>query len=189
MLSLVEIIFLGIALGMDCFSVSLAVGVMKKQFVAKTMITLALLFGLFQAMMPVIGWLSTICFGSYIDKIDHWIAFGLLTFIGFKSISDYFRNDEEPSFDPSKFAVMITLSIATSIDALAVGISFTCMGMTEMGSVALAVIIIGIASAVMSLTGNWIGIVLGRRFHFPAEIIGGIILILIGLKILYEHFF
>lgn len=188
MLSLVEIILLGIALGMDCFSVSLAVGVMKKQFVAKTMITLALLFGLFQAMMPFLGWIGTVYFGQYISKVDY-IAFFLLAYIGIKSIIDGLKNKEEPSFDPTKFAVMITLSIATSIDALAVGISFTCMGMTEIKGVALAVLIIGIASTVMSFIGNWIGIALGKRFHFPAEVIGGIILILIGLKILYEHFF
>ncbi|MCQ2077118.1 MAG: manganese efflux pump MntP family protein [Bacteroidaceae bacterium] len=189
MISIIQLVLLGIALGMDCFSVSLAIGVMKKHFEVATMFSLALMFGFFQAIMPAFGWIATVYIGNYISAIDHWIAFGLLFFIGVKSIIAGCKHEEEPMFDPSKFIVMLTLAVATSIDALAVGVSFTCMGLKTLTDIICPILIIGLFSFGMSLTGNWLGILLGKKFHFPAEIIGGIILILIGINVIYEHLF
>lgn len=183
------VILLSIALGMDCFSVALATGLMHKRFQARIMISMAFLFGLFQAIMPLIGWLCTVYFGNYVSAIDHWIAFGLLSFIGAKMIIDGIRPEEQRAFDTSRISVLLTLAIATSIDALAVGVSFTCMGMDSWSAIAQPILIIGFTSFLMSLLGNLIGITLGRRFKFPAEIVGGIILISIGIKVLYEHLF
>ena len=184
-----ELILLGIALGMDCFSVCLAIGLKQQQFVVRIMLPMAILFGAFQALMPLIGWAATVYFSGLIESVDHWIAFVLLAFIGVKMIIDGRKPAEEQTFDPSKFIVMITLAVATSIDALAVGVSFTCMGIQTFVEVLKPIIIIGITSTVMSLLGNYIGIFAGKKFHIPAEIIGGIILIFIGTKILYEHLF
>lgn len=183
------IILLAIALGMDCFSVALATGLTHKSFQTRIMISMAVLFGLFQAIMPLMGWLCTVYSGNYLSAIDHWIAFGLLVFIGVRMVIDGARPEAERNFDTRKASVRLTLAVATSIDALAVGVSFTCMGMDTWEAISAPILVIGLTSFIMSLLGNLIGITIGRRFRFPAEIIGGIILISIGIKILYEHLF
>lgn len=188
-LSIFEQIMLGVALGTDCFSVSMASGLILKKFAPSAMITAAVLFGVFQAMMPTIGWLCTVYFGEYIENIAHWIAFGLLCFLGGRMIKEGVKPGEQSSFNPRKLKVIFLLAIATSIDALAVGVSFTCMNMNTWAEIALPITIIGIMSTLMSLVGNVIGITIGKRFNIPAEIIGGVILILIGFKVLYEHLF
>lgn len=180
---------LGVALGADCFSVSIASGLILKKFVKSTMIMTALLFGMFQALMPTIGWLCTVYFGSYIKDIAHWIAFGLLCFLGIRMVKEGMSPCEQQTFNPQKAKVVLLLSLATSIDALAVGVSFTCMNMNVLSDIILPITIIGIMSFLMSLIGNVIGITIGKRCNIPAESIGGIILIIIGLKVLYEHIF
>lgn len=187
MLTLLEQILLGLALAMDCFSVSIASGLILRRFAAKPILTMALLFGLFQALMPMIGWAATVYFGDYVQSFDHWIAFGLLAFIGVKMIIDHFKKDEEKTFIPTKFSVICFMAVATSIDALAVGVSFTCMGVQTLSDILSPVIIIGITSSLLSLVGSLIGVYVGKRFKFPAEIVGGVILICIGIKVLIEH--
>ena len=187
MLTVIEQILLGIALGMDCFSVSLSAGLCLRRFNGKTFILMGLLFGLFQAVMPIIGWGATNCFGDQIEAFDHWIAFALLGFLGIRMIYGSIHSKEDTPFNSLNLSAILLLSVATSIDALAVGVSFTCMQMDTFADILCPVTIIGITSTLMSFAGNTIGIVLGRNFHFPAEIIGGSILLLIGTKILIEH--
>ena len=186
-MTILEQILLGLALAMDCFSVSFASGLVLKRFDLRTMLLMGISFGVFQALMPTIGWLCTVYFGSLLEPIDHWIAFALLAFIGGKMVIDQFKDDEEKHFDPRRLSTILVLSVATSIDALSVGVSFTCMGMQTFINILSPIVIIGIASTALSLIGNSIGITLGRRFRFPAELIGGIILIGIGVKVLIDH--
>lgn len=186
-MTIIEQILLGIALAMDCFSVSLASGLQMRRFGLRCVLLMAFFFGAFQAMMPLIGWVLTMSFGSYIESVDHWIAFGLLAFIGTKMIIDHFKGEEAQTFDFIRLATIITLAVATSIDALAVGVSFTCIGLDTFTRILSPIIIIGITSFLFSVAGNAIGVFLGRRFHFPAELLGGLILIGIGVKILIEH--
>ena len=181
-----EQIIIALALAMDCFSVSLATGIMQRRVVLKTITVMSLLFGLFQALMPVIGWLGVIFFKSSIESIDHWIAFGLLCFIGIRMIRDG-KKDDEPSFNPDKVMVLLLLAVATSIDALAVGISYVCIGLTTFESICQPVIIIGLVSFLMSILGYLVGVGVGHKLNLPADIIGGSILIIIGIKILLEH--
>lgn len=183
----IEQILLGLALAMDCFSVNIASGLILKKIEPKSMITMAILFGIFQAVMPTIGWLGTVYLGNYIKPIDHWIAFVLLTFVGVKMIMDQFKKGEEKKFNPTKISVILLLSLATSIDALSIGVSFTCMDMSTFGDILSPIVIIGICSIFMSVIGNVIGVTLGKKFKFPAEMIGGIILMLIGIKVLVSH--
>lgn len=183
----IEIWLLAVALAMDCFAVSITSGFILNKVRWKPILLMAILFGFFQAMMPFIGWIGTKYFSDYIEHIDHWIAFGLLAFIGGKMFIDGFKKEEEAHFDPTHLLTVIGLAVATSIDALAVGISFTCTGMTTMQSIAFPLVAIGIVSFAFSFGGSLIGIFLGHRFHFPIEQTGGMILILIGVKILLEH--
>lgn len=187
MLTIFQQILLGLALAMDCFSVSIATGINMKKFIPNAMLTMIFCFGLFQALMPLISWAGTVYVGRYIEAFDHWIAFILLGFIGIKMIIDQFKEEDNKQFNTNKFSTIIILSIATSIDALAVGISFTCMGMREIHDVTTPISIIGITSSIMSTIGCIIGIYIGKRFKFPSELVGGIILIIIGIKVLLEH--
>ncbi|MBP5425015.1 MAG: manganese efflux pump [Prevotella sp.] len=188
-MSFLEIVLLAIALAMDCFAVSVTSGFILRKLQWRTILIMALLFGFFQGAMPCIGWAATSYFDSYIRHIDHWIAFLLLAFIGGKMIYDGFKGEEEPHFNPHSFRTLVSLAIATSIDALAVGISFGCLGMSTFGSILLPVGIIGAVSFLFTIGGCLIGIFLGKRFHLPVEQIGGLILIGIGVKILIEHLF
>ncbi len=186
-MTVTEQILLGLALAMDCFSVSFASGLMLKRYDPRTMAVTAVMFGLFQAAMPVIGWACTVAFGELINPFDHWIAFALLAFIGTKMVLDQFKMEENRVFNPTKMTVILMMSLATSIDALSVGITFTCLGMNSFSGILSPVLIIGLCSVVMSLIGNVIGVALGKRFRFPAELVGGTILILIGIKVLVDH--
>ncbi len=127
-MSLIDITFLALALAMDCFTVSIVSGVIIRKYILSIILRMAILFGLFQAMMPFIGWLGTSYFSHYLESVDHWIAFGLLAFLGGKMIKDSFGSEEEAHFDPSKLTSQLLFAVATSIDALAVGISFACLG-------------------------------------------------------------
>ena len=180
----IEVILIAVALAMDCFSVSIATGLAHSTAPKSSIVRMALLFGLFQALMPLIGWGVTSLFGPYIASFDHWVAVALLAFIGTKMIIDYFREEEHKSFDPTLLSIVLLLAVATSIDALAVGVSFECMGKTTWADIAPSVLIIGFMSFLFTLFGYRLGSTIGRRFHFPAELIGGIILIAIGIKAL-----
>ena len=186
-MSILEQLLIALALAMDCFSVSITSGLIIKSYETSTILIMALCFGAFQALMPLFGWLGISYYGKHFEAYDHWIAFGLLAIIGIKMVVDYFRGSGRNSFDPRKFTVVLLLAIATSIDAFAVGISFECMGMKTLATIASPVIIIGITSFVLSIIGSIIGVYVGQRFRFPANLIGGIILVAIGVKILVEH--
>ncbi len=183
----IEIWLLAIALAMDCFAVSVTSGLILKQVRLRPILTMALLFGLFQGLMPLIGWMGMRYLSGYIERFDHWIAFGLLAFIGGKMFWEGFKGSEGSHFDPTRLNVVLGLAVATSIDALAIGISFACTGMTAFSDILAPILIIGFVSFLFSLVGSLIGVRIGGRFHLPAEQIGGVILILIGIKILIEH--
>ena len=183
-MSFVEILLIGIGLSMDAFSVSICKGLTAKQFSWKMALTCGLWFGLFQALMPLIGYFLGSQFEQYITAVDHWIAFSLLFLIGANMIREALsRKEDEPSDSSLGFKTMLLLAIATSIDALAVGISFACIQVKIWSSI----LIIGITTLVFSIAGVKIGNVFGSKFEKSAGIVGGIILILIGLKILLEH--
>lgn len=188
-MSLLDITFLALALAMDCFTVSIVSGVIIRKYVLSVILRIAFLFGLFQAMMPFIGWLGTSYFSHYLESVDHWIAFGLLAFLGGKMIKDSFGSEEEAHFNPSKLTSQLLFAVATSIDALAVGISFACLGYKSVDQLAVPLAIIGVCSFVMSILGNVLGVVCGKSIvkRLKPELIGGIILLLIGFRILYEH--
>ena len=188
-MSLIDITFLALALAMDCFTVSIVSGVIIRKYILSIILRMAILFGLFQAMMPFIGWLGTSYFSHYLESVDHWIAFGLLAFLGGKMIKYSFGSEEEAHFDPSKLTSQLLFAVATSIDALAVGISFACLGYKNIEQLTLPLIVIGVCSFVMSILGNVLGVVCGKSIvkRLKPEFIGGVILLLIGFRILYEH--
>ena len=193
-MSLIDIILLAVALAMDCLTVSIVSGVIevKSEEVKDEkwwIIRMAFLFGLFQAMMPLIGWLGISHFQTYMEAYDHWIAFTMLGFIGGRMVWESFGSDEEQHFNPRKLRTQLLLAIATSIDALAVGISFACTGYTAVGQLTLPLIIIGVVSFLFSLIGYRLGARFGRSIarKLKPELFGGIILIGIGVKILMEH--
>lgn len=188
-MSLIDITFLALALAMDCFTVSIVSGVIIRKYILSIILRMAILFGLFQAMMPFIGWLGTSYFSHYLESVDHWIAFGLLAFLGGKMIKDSFGSEEEAHFDPSKLTSQLLFAVATSIDALAVGISFACLGYKNIEQLTLPLIVIGVCSFVMSISGNILCVMCGKSIvkRLKPEFIGGVILLLIGFRILYEH--
>lgn len=189
-MSILEIWFLAVALAMDCFSVSIASGTILRSLQWKHILRMALMFGLFQALMPCIGWALTEHFHNLLEQFDHWIAFALLGYLGIGMIrEDLSEKDEKEvkSFDPTRLRVVITLAIATSIDALAVGISFVCTGLRAWSDILFPVTAIGITSFLLSIAGHLIGVGFGKKFTFKAELVGGIVLICIGLKILLTH--
>lgn len=174
---------------MDCFAVSIVSGVILRRRVWPVILRMSFLFGLFQALMPFIGWLGTNYFSSYIESVDHWIAFGLLAFIGGRMIKESFEPGEEMHFCPSRLRTQLFLAVATSIDALAVGISFACIGYGNVTRLAFPLAVIGVVSLGMGIAGSLLGIrfgrVIERRLH--SELVGGIILVFIGVKILLTH--
>ena len=188
-MNLIDITFLALALAMDCFTVSIVSGVIIRKYILSIILRMAVLFGLFQAMMPFIGWLGTSYFSHYLESVDHWIAFSLLSFLGGKMIKDSFGSEEEAHFDPSKLTSQLLFAVATSIDALAVGISFACLGYKNIEQLTLPLIVIGVCSFVMSILGNILGVMCGKSIvkRLKPEFIGGVILLLIGFRILYEH--
>ncbi len=183
-MGIVEIIFIAIGLAMDAFAVSVCKGLSMKKMSWKKAIIIALYFGIFQALMPVIGYALGIGFEESIKFIDHWIAFCLLAFIGGNMIKEALSKEEDDNQnDDVNFKTMVVLAVATSIDALAVGVTFAFLNV----NLIFAISIIGILTFIISLLGVKIGNVFGDKFEKKAELAGGIILILIGLKILLEH--
>ena len=185
---LVEFLLLGVGLAMDAFAVSICKGLAMRKVNKKQAVIIALFFGGFQAIMPVIGWLLCKGFQTYIEAFDHWIAFALLAFIGVKMIIETLREKEddvviEEMDPPLDMKEMLMLAIATSIDAFAVGISLAALDRPIVESAA----IIGVVTFVISIIGVYIGKFFGNRYKKRAELTGGIILVLIGVKILCEH--
>ena len=182
-MSLFEIFLIAIGLAMDAFAVSVCKGLSMKNFNLKNAVIIGLYFGIFQAVMPLIGFLLGSTFSELVVSVDHWIAFILLSIIGIKMIKDSLKNEDDDKNDKLNFRTMAILAIATSIDALAIGITFAFFEI----NIIKAISIIGIITFTISLIGVIIGNKFGDKFQGKAEIVGGGILILIGLKILLEH--
>ena len=182
-MTFVELLLIAIGLSMDAFSVSICKGLTTKKFSWRMALICGLWFGFFQALMPIIGYYLGAQFQELIEAYDHWIAFGLLFLIGANMIREAVWGKEEEQDSSLGFKTMFLLAIATSIDALAVGVSFACIQVKLWSSV----LIIGITTFLFSVLGVKIGNVFGSKYEKLASIVGGIILILIGLKILLEH--
>ena len=183
-LTFLELLLIAVGVSMDAFSVSICKGLTTKRFSLKMALTCGLWFGAFQALMPVVGFFLGAQFARFIESVDHWIAFGLLFLIGANMIREAIVSKEDSKqTNALDFRTMLLLAVATSIDALAVGVSFACIQVELWSSVAL----IGLTTFVFSVVGVKIGNVFGTKFKKNAEVFGGIILILIGLKILLEH--
>lgn len=182
-MEIIEIFLIGLALGMDSFTVSLCKGLSMEKMNWRKAIVIGLYFGIFQALMPVIGYVLGEKFERIITNIDHWIAFIILSIIGINMIRETLKQDREKGNDKVDFKTMLPLAVATSIDALAVGITFSFLNTNIM----LAVSIIGMVALSLSIIGVKIGNVFGDKYKKGAETFGGTILILIGLKILLEH--
>ena len=153
------------------------------------MLRLALLFGVFQALMPLIGWFLTSRFSEQLQAVDHWIAFAMLAFMGGKMIVEAFKEEEEKTMDPARLKTQLALAVATSIDALAIGISFACTGYDTIDQLVVPLIMIGTVSFVMSIVGSELGKKFGAGItkKIRPELLGGLILIAIGVKVLAEH--
>jgi len=182
-MGLIEVVCISIGLAMDAFAVSICKGLSMKKLDWKKAVIIALYFGLFQAIMPVIGYFLGASFEDFVTSIDHWIAFGLLVIIGIEMIKNSFDDEIEKRNDKVDFKTMIVLAIATSIDALAIGITFAFLDV----DIIRAITFIGVITFAMSIIGVKIGNKFGDKFQNKAELFGGIVLILIGLKILLEH--
>ena len=182
-MSSLELLILAIGVSMDAFAVAVCKGLAMKKLSLKKAGIVGLYFGLFQAGMPLLGYILGIRFQSKIEAIDHWIAFVLLLVIGGNMIKEAFSNEEECANDSLAFKVMVILAIATSIDALAVGITFACLKV----NIIPAITFIGITTFLLSMVGVKIGNVFGVKHKSKAEFAGGIILIILGTKILFEH--
>ena len=193
-MSFIALIFTGFALSMDAFAVSITKGMTIKNLKKSTAVKMALAFGIFQGGMPLLGWALGISFESYIKSIDHWIAFILLGFIGFNMIKGFFDDRKEKDASSLEFSSttdiddlsnkeIIMLAVATSIDALAVGISFAFLNV----NIILAASIICIITFLVCVVGVFVGNKVGDIFNGYAELVGGIILILIGFNIFNEH--
>ena len=179
----IEIILISLGLAMDAFAVAICKGLSIKKIDWKKALIIALYFGFFQAIMPVIGYFLGTTFESFVVQIDHWIAFFLLAFIGGNMIKESFDDELEKCNDDVSFKTMIILAIATSIDALAVGITFALLRT----HLILSVVTIGAITFGISLLGVKIGNKFGNKYQNKAECTGGLLLILLGTKILLEH--
>ncbi len=183
-MSLFELILLAIGLSMDAFAVSICKGLALRKARWRDAVIVGLWFGGFQALMPVIGYALAAAFERYITAVVHWSVFGLLLLIGANMIREGLSGDEEKSSGLFGAGAMLPLAVATSIDALAVGITF---GLVRGVPIGVAATIIGVITFLISAVGLKIGNVFGTKYKSKAEIAGGVILILIGVKVLLEH--
>ena len=179
----IEILLIGISLAMDAFAVAICKGLALKKINIKNCIIVGIYFGLFQGIMPIIGFILGISFQEIITKVDHWIAFVFLSVLGINMIKDSLSKEHEALDNLVNFKTMFGLSIATSIDALAIGITFAFLNVNIISSS----IIITITTFIISIIGVIIGNKVGNKFEKKAEFLGGIILLIIGIKILLEH--
>lgn len=179
-----ELLLLAIGLSMDAFAVSICKGLASRRIGLREMAIAGVWFGGFQALMPFLGYLLGQSFQSYISSSDHWIAFILLALIGGKMMKESFSKEQEHANASYSFKTMFVMAVATSIDALAVGITLALLPGVNIGS---AVSFIGVVTFLFSAAGIKIGTIFGAKYKSKAELAGGIILVLIGLKILLEH--
>jgi putative Mn2+ efflux pump MntP len=187
-MSILEIFLLAFGLAMDCFAVSIAAGIVMKKPAGWQCVRAALLFGIFQAIMPLVGWWVAGRFSHLMQAFDHWIAFGILAFLGIRMIRESLIGcDQKAAVRIDRWQTVGLLAIATSIDALAVGISFAFLDMQTLSDVLLPVTVIGAVSLALSLFGFFAGCCVKRVANLRAELWGGIILIAIGVKIFIEH--
>lgn len=184
-MGILEVFLIGVGLSMDAFAVSICRGLKMQKLSVSQTVLIAVFFGGFQALMPLVGWFLGTQFESYITAVDHWIAFVLLAVIGGKMIYDSFKGEDDDKSEKSVLNIkeLLVMAVATSIDALAVGITFAFLSVNIWSSIA----IIGVTTFVLSAIGVLIGHKFGAKYKNKAEIAGGVILILIGLKILLEH--
>lgn len=195
-MDLFTLILLAVGLSMDAFAVSICKGLAIKKLSFRHMLIIGLWFGGFQAIMPMIGYLLGMQFAKFVNSFAPWIAFILLLLIGINMIRESFSKEEKEGeeTDAIGFKTMFFMAIATSIDALAVGITFACVPVSIIQATALlntilAVIIIGITTFIISVAGVKIGNIFGNLYKNKAEFVGGVILILLGIKIIVEHYF
>lgn len=182
----VDLLCIGIGLSMDAFAVAICKGLAMPKLNMKNALIIALFFGGFQALMPMLGWALGTQFAGFVTSVSHWIAFALLLFIGGKMLWDVFRGTDEEEAPDEVFRLdvkeLFLLAVATSIDALAVGITFAFLQV----DIAPSVSIIGLTTFIISLAGVAIGHAFGSRYERPSQIVGGVVLIVIGSKILLE---
>jgi putative Mn2+ efflux pump MntP len=185
-MSIIDLILLAVGVSMDAFAVSIAKGLATQRLRPKHYAAVALWFGGFQALMPIVGYFLGANFALIVENFDHWLAFALLALLGGKMIYDTIAGDDDESVN-ADFGIkaMLLLAIATSIDALAVGVSLAFLKVDIWSSVAL----IGVTTAAFSALGLRLGNIFGSRYKHGAELLGGIVLVLIGTKILVEHLF
>ena len=183
--AMIEILLISVSVAMDAFAVSIGKGLTVTRVRPVDVIKTALWFGGFQALFPLLGFFAANTFSKYVTAVDHWIIFALLAFIGGNMIREAFGEEEENSRETAQFdwRHMLPLAVACSIDAFAVGVSFAFMTL----NIWLSVIIIGVTTGLFSAAGLYIGRVFGARWQKPAQIAGGAVLVLIGLKVLLEH--
>ena len=180
----ITLLGLALALAMDAFAVALGTGTVLSRLTGRHLFRLGFHFGLFQALMPVIGWLAGLTIVRWVEAWDHWIAFTLLAFIGGRMIYEACSDDDMPEDrDPTRGLNLVMLSVATSIDALAVGFSLSVIGV----SIWFPALIIGLVAGALTIIGMLVGKRVGDRWGSRVEIIGGLVLIAIGTKILFEH--
>lgn len=180
-----EIFLIAVGLSMDAFAVSIGKGLTLRKATFRQTLSAGLWFGGFQALMPLLGWLAGSAFASFVRSVDHWIAFGLLVLIGANMVREAISGKEDTYNSDFGFGTMLLLAIATSIDALAAGVSFAFLDT----SIWIPAAIIGITTFAFSVTGIRIGNLVGRSFHKAAAISGGVVLIAMGIKILLGHLF
>lgn len=177
-------LLLSVALAMDCFAVSIVIGLTAKRFVVGDMARTAISFGVFQCLMTIIGWVLSAWSVKWIGKYGPFVAFALLEFIGVKMMYEALsKRGRSSSVDVSRWATVLWLAIATSLDALAVGMSYGVLGV----EIFAPSIVIGIGSLLFAIVGNAVGVWLGNIFGHKAEVFGGLLLVLLGLKIVAEH--
>jgi len=176
---------IAIALAMDAFAVALGAGLILPQLTGRHLFRFGFHFGLFQALMPVLGWMAGTSIRTQIEAFDHWLAFGLLTLVGGKMLWEAWHGEEDKprEGDPTRGLSLVMLSIATSIDALAVGLSLAVLGVT----IWTPALVIGLIAGALTVCGMLLGRRLGQAWGPRVEIFGGLVLILIGVKILLEH--
>ncbi len=185
-MSTITLLIISISLAMDCFAISFASGLIVKKIRLIHAVRIAFFFGLFQAGMPIIGWTLGTGLKNYIQDFDHWIAFILLSYIGLKMVYESIKEDaDDVQFNPLLWKTLLTLSVATSIDALIIGFSFAVLDVNLFYAVSL----IGIITFILSMIGLYLGIKFGNKIKLPMETIGGIVLYVIGAKILIEHLY
>ena len=183
--AMIEILLISVSVAMDAFAVSIGKGLTVTRVRPVDVIKTALWFGGFQALFPLLGFFAANTFSKYVTAVDHWIIFALLAFIGGNMIREAFGEEEETSRETAQFdwRHMLPLAVACSIDAFAVGVSFAFMQV----NIWFSVIVIGVVTGAFSAAGLYIGRVFGARWQKPAQIAGGAVLVLIGLKVLLEH--